>query len=251
MEKLSLVKRLYIASAFVAGMVALITGCNDSPQTLVLSGDIVGYSTLCDLNGNPIPNDTGITVSVEGKNLTATTNSLGQWDLAGLTTGIYNIDISKSGYGSRKILDFQFVGGGQADAGNVGLYQIPSYSVTKLSDTVENTIVYISGIFSGPLPTDLMFASLYLFLDTVPSVSSDPKKYLASTSITNAADTSFSAGINPTYLQKSGFSGGQTIYMVAYASSANPVGYTDFETGNQVFTGLNPTASNVVSFKMP
>jgi len=60
-------------------IVSVITGCNDSPQTLALSGDIVGYSTLYDLNENPIANDTGITVSVEGENHTTTTDSMGQW----------------------------------------------------------------------------------------------------------------------------------------------------------------------------
>jgi len=253
MKNLSLVMRCSVAFVFMNAIVSVITGCNDSPQTLALSGDIVGYSTLYDLNENPIANDTGITVSVEGENHTTTTDSMGQWDLAGLTTGIYNIDISKPGFGMRKILDFQFVGGGQANAGTVPLFQIPTYSVTKLSDTIllENNLV-LSGTFSNPTPTNLVTAFAYVFFDTVSSVSSDPKNYLyALGPFSSPSDTTFSQNLPLSYLQKSGFQSGQTVYMVAYASSSNPVGYTDFASGNQVLTGLNPAASNVVSFIMP
>jgi len=248
MKNLLFVTRYSIAFAFMNATVSIITGCNDSPQTLALSGDIIGSSVLYDIDGNQIANDTGITVSVEGENHTTTTNSLGQWDLVGLTTGTYNIDISKPGYGTRKILDFQFVGGGQADAGNVGLYQIPTYSVTKLSDTTINGNVILNGTLSSPLPTNLMVAYITVFFDTTSSVSLDPKNYLTWSNI-NTIDTMFSEGVAS--LEKFGFNSGQTAYAIAYTSNISPMGYTDFATGNQVFTGLNPTASYVVSFKVP
>ena len=102
------------AFVFLAGILAVITGCDLNSSSEQLSGNMIGYVSLHDVNGFIVQEDTGILVSVAGKVYTTTTNtnSAGEWEISGLTSGTYDISVTKSGYGTRKVLDFQFVGGG-------------------------------------------------------------------------------------------------------------------------------------------
>lgn len=241
-----------------AGILAALTGCNLNSSSDPLSGNMIGYVSLHDVNGYVVQEDTGIWVSVAGKVYTTTTNtdSAGEWEISGLTSGTYDISVSKSGYGTREALDFQFVGVGQANIGTVTLYQIPLDSVTRLSDSVSASdgTVFLSGTLAGTLPTEAGLARVYIFLGGDTAVSFDPQHYLNYTSANNTfTSTTFSTSIsNDTmFLLNSGFRTGQTVYTVAYAGSTNPIAYTDSTTNRSVFTGLNPSRSNIDSFVVP
>jgi len=102
------VKTYAVVFFFSLGLLSLLMGCDDSTAVVnpypQLATDIDGfaYAYAVDTAGVEVDVDTGITVSVEGDSLTAKTDSIGLWSIAGLSNGSYNLDFSKPGYGEKK-----------------------------------------------------------------------------------------------------------------------------------------------------
>jgi len=251
-------KKSAVIFALIVWTLLSITGCNENPESgSGLSGNLGGSAGLIDLNENQILNSSGITVSAEGTGFTTTSDSSGTWNITSLPQGTYNIVFSKSGFGTLILPDFQFVGGGQASAGQVYLYQIPTYSVKKLSDSISfdefgdaDYDITFNVSFSGSIPTDSGYTNAYVFFGTNSSVSSDSNNYLYYTEIGgNAGDTSIS--------QKEGYDlpeiliPGKKIYTIAYGGSYSPIEYTNPITRKSSFSGLDPTPSNIDSFVVP
>ncbi len=236
---------------YLLPMVFLITGCDKfrGPAGPSLSGDLVGFSYLYDVNGVRSADDSGIAVSAEGTSLKTTTSSDGRWDLTGLTTGTYTLDFTKTGYGLYKRIGLQFVGGGQAYFGSESLYQIPAFTVTNLSDSISNGDVFLSGKLTGILPENLRY--VICFVGDSSGVSSDPKTYAFAT------DEGASAGYSPfpilteNTFNSYGITSGQTVYIVAYACGYGGDSYTDLSTGNTVYPCINPIPSNVITLVVP
>ncbi len=144
---------------FLPIVLLLCIGCDKfkgdtGPAGPSITGDLIGFSYLYDVDGNHVLDNSGIAVSVDGTNISATSDSSGRWMLPGLNTGTYTIAISKEGYGTEKIIGYPFVGGGQAYFGKLSLHQIPSFSITELSATTSLGFVNISGTLSGSLPAN-------------------------------------------------------------------------------------------------
>lgn len=221
----------------------------DGISAPTLTGDLIGYAYLYDESGNRLVENSGITVTVEGKNIGTTTGSDGRWVITGLATGTYTIAFSKVGYGTKKAVGMQYVGGGQAFYGEVDLFTIPSFTVTGLYATATATNITIAGSLTGVLPK---LKGVRLFFGTTPSVSPEPKDYVVAPSLQNfASQTTFSVFWGATWFYLNGFSAGQTIYIVAYAESSPSNHYTDIATGKYYYTDINPTPSNVVSVVVP
>jgi hypothetical protein len=244
---------LYFIS--IVSILILMTGCKKGdigPAGPSLTGDLIGYAFLYDVNGNQLVDNSSITVSIDGNNISATTAADGRWVLSGIKTGTYNLTFTKAGYGTHKTIGMEFVGGGQAYYGSEYLYQIPSFTITGLSATTSTGQVNIAGTLYGSLPTSY-YRYIRLFIGTSPTVSSDPKNY-AFTNLVYAynSSTSFSSTIDKQTINYSGISSGQTIYIVAYAASSYGYdSYIDITTGKYYYPSINPTPSNVVSVVVP
>src|SRR5579871_1994205 len=76
-----------------------------------LTGAISGFVTLYDQYGEVMSNDSGVIVTVVGKNISAATNASGRYILTGLSTGSYDITYTKAGYGPTESISVNFVGG--------------------------------------------------------------------------------------------------------------------------------------------
>jgi hypothetical protein len=236
----------------ILAIVSLLSSCKgpEGPAGPALTGDLVGYAYLYDVNGYRSADNSGITVAVEGTSISAVSTSDGRWVLSSLTTGTYTIVFSKGGYGTRKSVGIQFVGGGQANGGSWALYQIPAYTVTGLSATRSTGYVNIAGTLAGTLPTGSRYPRL--FVGTSSTVSSDPNNNIFSYSMyVSSTSTTLSASISTQYFNSYGIYAGQTVYMVAYAESYYSGAYVDLSTGGLYYPGLNPTPSNVVSVVVP
>jgi hypothetical protein len=266
-----IVKTHAVIFFFSLGLLSLIMSCDDSTAVVnpypQFANDIDGiaYAYSVDSVGNQIDIDTGITVSVEGDSLTAKTDSLGLWSIAGLPNGTYNLDFSKPGYGEKKLIGVPFVSSSTAGyfSGNITLYPIPTYSVAGITDSISisNGYVYVDGTFSGALPSH-GYAEGYVFFGTSSAVSSNPNNYLAYTyagsniySCSNnlPSNSTFAVCSDTATFLNDGFKSGDTVYAIAYGGSDanNAVGYIDPATNKAVFTSLNPAPSNVVSFVLP
>src|SRR5699024_4030060 len=86
-------------------------GCeqNTSPRQ---PGNIIGNVEHIDQWLRPIPDKSGITVSLEGTSYSDSTNREGRYELNNVDPGIYTLQFSKKEFGTNKIPFFDFVGGG-------------------------------------------------------------------------------------------------------------------------------------------
>ncbi len=243
---------------FACLLIALMPGCDslkgpEGPTRPVLTGDVIGFAYLRDTSSLPLADNSGITVSAEGTNVSAVTDSAGRWVLSNLATGTYTLVFSKAGYGTMKKPAYQFVGGGQAWVGTMYLFRKAGYGVTGLAAYVSAGYIFVSGSLSGTLPTGTRLVRI--FAGPKASVTSDPGNYLFSFSI-NLSGTIFSGlMMSPDLLFANGFHYGQPAYFVAYGDNALSAGgfdsYLDMSTNRRWYPYLNPVPSNVVSVVLP
>ncbi len=249
----------HIFALFPSLLIALIPGCDslkgpEGPPGPLLTGDLVGFAYLRTIDGKA-PNDySGITVTVEGTGSSAVTDADGRWVLSSLRTGTYTLAFSEAGYGTAKSVGFQFVGGEPTWFGSMYLYLVPMCSVTGFSATVSSGNINLSGTLAGTVPVG--YLSIRFFVGATRSVSSDPGTYLkTSYFMSYISSTTFAVPMASSTLLGSGFSSGQTVYLVAYTENAFASGpsasYVDLPTGRYWFASLNPTPSNVVSIVVP
>lgn len=214
-----------------------------------LTGDFSGFINLYDVNGVKLTDHSGVVVSVEGKDISTTTTSDGHYKLTGISTGTYNIVYTKAGYAVRKLVTYQFIGGGEVYYGINYMYQIPAMTVTNLTSapsTITPGLTVISGTLSGELPTSERYVRI--FVNSGSTVSSDPSKFLyTSSTYALSSMTSFQINITSSNLNLVGIASGQAISIVAYGESRTSTSYADINTGRYVYTSINPTPSNVIS----
>lgn len=216
-----------------------------------LSGQAIGFVTyIYDVNGLSLADKSGVTVSVDGTNISTTTDASGRYVLP-LTTGTYNITYSKPSYAISKYIGYQFVGGDNPTVCYGGyLSQIPSFTVSNLSKTTSTGTIDLTATISGTLPTGMR--KVRFFVGTSPNVSSNPLNYLYTTDdYVLSTSTSMSTGISTSTLNGYGITKGQTIYIVAYADGYISTSYVDLNTNRQIYTALNLTPSSVISVVVP
>jgi hypothetical protein len=109
------------------------------PQGTLLTGNLTGYVVLLDETGQRQIDYSGVTVAVQTPLRSTTTDASGRWTLSNLSTGVYTVVLSKPGFGTYKIVSFQFVGGGEVYASSQFLIQLPSFSVPAISVNASST----------------------------------------------------------------------------------------------------------------
>ena len=109
-------------------------GCNENSSTITptLSGSIAGKSTLYTDDGQPLQDNNGIKISIDGSSYSTTSSFDGSWKLKGIPVGIYTIVFSKKGFATLKQYSFQFVGGDTVTYVQSKIGQIPNVTITNL-----------------------------------------------------------------------------------------------------------------------
>ncbi|HZV13072.1 MAG TPA: carboxypeptidase regulatory-like domain-containing protein [Candidatus Kapabacteria bacterium] len=246
---------------FLAALTALIISCkgNDGaqgPAGPALTGSISGYTYLVDQNDSLLSNRSGVTVSLNGTNISATSDSTGKWTLNNVSTGVYEVTFSKSGYDSFVIPSQQFVGGGALYLGDVYMAQKQTFGV--ISETAKDSlfnaygqkVIYLTDSLTQPIYTTSKRVAI--FVGTTSSVSSDPSTYsyvVIHTPATNAYSTT--RLFTSAELVSAGFATGDTIYFRSYGASEYFSSYRDTATGRLNYTGLSYSPSNVTSTVVP
>lgn len=224
------------------------------PAGPALMGNIRGFAELHAENGSILASHGGASISTEGPVSDTTASSTdGKWILTDLTTGVYNITFSKSGFADNKVVNFQFAGGGEAYVGKTFLVQKPTYRPTTVSISASASEFYVSGNVSSPAYS-IYGAPILLFMDTTNSVSSDPKQYLYFTSAHAPPTTTlFELRISAQQLRDIvPLARGTRIFLAAYAGAAlfANSSYPDTATGRLVYTAISDS-SRTGSFLMP
>jgi len=98
-----------------------------------LSGTIQGKVILYDTSGNALTNNSGATIAIDNTAITGTSGADGVFSISNATAGIYNLTISRQGYGTTHVYHFLHTGGENASpVGNVEIGQeVSSYQDIK------------------------------------------------------------------------------------------------------------------------
>jgi len=221
------------------------------PSGPSLSGTFVGFVTLYDQYGDVMSNDSGVLVSVVGKNISATTNANGRYILPGLTTGVYDFTFTKVGYGSAKTISQNFVGGDTQFLGTIKtMSQIPNFSVTGLSllpVTTKNPLNNYIKIAGSVNATDTKDRKVIFFVSNQNNVSYLPANYMYTATATILADsTNFTFDAIDLTLYQAGLPSGSTAYVAAYASAYQNTSSSvfDINTGRTLFNAINTSGSS-------
>jgi hypothetical protein len=219
-----------------------------------------GFVVLVNGNGTEPANRDSVIVTIEGTSLSALTDSLGAWSIGGVETGIYNIAFNKSGYGTTKITQRQFTGGGQISVGTEYLCKAPAFNVDSLwvrpPKAADPYSLYIGVKLSDTTASSMGPYRTFIFLQRDTSVAMDPAHYAAvftiNTYFKDGVDST-NAKIQPVNFSNGGFVSGDSIYAAAYLANAGSFtsGYEDLATGKTIYTNLNGVRSKVVRVVVP
>jgi hypothetical protein len=219
-----------------------------------LTGNMNGFVTLYDITGAKIlinlKNDSVIlTNNSTNAILRTVTDSTGKYLFSNITTGTYNIQISRNGYGTLLLEDVQFAGGGN-EYKNGALSMVPISTVTSLAsvDTTINTVnnVKVRGVI--PVSSGTSAVIIYISIPGTSSASSNVTNFSSYYVVNIAAgNTGFYLDIPTANLYDLGFSSGNTVYFSAYmiGASTSSSSYQDLGTGKSIFTAIS--AASVTS----
>jgi len=219
-----------------------------------LTGSIVGYVYMLDSPGvigssSPF----GVRVSLEGTPINALSDSSGRWELDNVTTGIYNVVLSKLGYGTMKIVSLQFVGGG-IEYLDPAIFQtpvltlLPSYFPEAIhAQVVDSTKIHLSGFLSSSGPT---WRNVTIFLGLRSPLLTSPDAYSLVKSFFVLPDSLyFALDIQTSELTMARIFAAETVYVDAFGDNSAMV-YPDPSTGKSWYPSLSTTGC-FTSFIMP
>jgi len=148
-----------------------------------LKGNLFGKVETFDEFGYPLPEHSGVKVTIEGTDplLETMTDPSGNYSFEGLKTGTYHLVFTKDNFQTRKIFSYQFIGGSVPTYFNTLVYlsEISSTAIHQFSmsvtdennpDTLNYTTVKIE-YNSSPSPTQEKPRRLQAYLSTSKDVS--------------------------------------------------------------------------------
>ncbi len=127
----------YILNVFLCITILVVIGCEGEEgkrgvPAPVLRGSITGIVTT-----SAKADITGIEVKIAETSQTTLTDSLGNWTINDVKAGIYTLEFSKAGYGTSKIQNYSFVGGGVSRVtSSITLTKLPAHTATHI-DLIE------------------------------------------------------------------------------------------------------------------
>jgi len=227
---------------------------NEYP-TQIQTGNMIGFVTLYDENGNLIQNKSGVNISVNGlSTFNVLTDTNGRFEIDRVPTGTYNINFTKNGFSETKRVGYEFVGGVNPTLLTQILSMPTSTTVNLLSLTFDTTSKQVKANFklnnNGPVGSYGYIRFYYGLSDTV-SFSNYDFTVSYGYSKTKTIDT-LTHNVSITGITQNNYYGsGAKVYFIAYGSPINSSSYTDINTGKTIYPGLNPIASQKISLVLP
>jgi hypothetical protein len=256
-------KKTILAAAIIA--IAL-TGCKKPADGATgpagatgpnLSGTLEGYVDLFDAYGDLTANAASVYVTCPTKSGTDSTASNGMFTKS-LSTGTYEIDFAKTGYGAIKIPSLNFVGGGtQYINGHIQMTQAPTYSLSTIATgTATSAGLTAISVTVTPSGVDTKNRKVICFLGTSGSVSYLPGNYTGTAIINIPANATTGVGsISVATANAAGVASGNvnTIYIAAYPIAVNNAAstYGDPATGKTIYNNINTASSVTTSTLVP
>lgn len=214
--------------------------CEKETEYEVLSGQLIGYVTLYDNDRNKVADNSGVEIIVEGSNpqIKELTDEKGQFTIANLKSGIYNIVFNKEGYCQHKIISYQFVGGNKpATIYQTSLYSQSNLQIDSLKITDRERQYTVEFMVHAKVSNQKENSSSYCryYLSNEPDISYE--KYISTDiaySFSGNEDISFYLQIDTLK-----YPIGSELYLIMYPASATNQNYIDINTGNKIYTSIN------------
>jgi hypothetical protein len=176
------------------------------------TGTFRGNITLFDANGDTLPNYAGATVQIQGTTFQATSSANGDWQINNVPTGIYNILLTKPGFDTLTIPQYQFSGAGTAFIMSTAIQALPMDSlVFSISDSIGYRfspdsngtdsgylgILTMTGKLAGP--DSLLEARFNIKFGAADSIGSQINTYLVNDQVPTGITKQYACGNAPNY----------------------------------------------------
>lgn len=219
-------------------------------------GDITGFVTLCDEFGTTKAKSDSMVVSLEGLQTAfpVRTRPEGRYVIANAFAGKYNLSYNKPGYGNYKQIGIGHNGGSSPTlVSPVTVWERASTMPSNLAAAISGLTLTLSGITTPVQPAGTAEREqrrVRLFFGRESTVSHlNYVTTLDQTLVPPGGTGTFAAKLLADDLLA--FKPGERVYAIAYGITAIENAYDDPDTKRKVYTGINPTPSNVVSFVLP
>lgn len=202
--------------------------------------------------GNRIANLAGIKVSLEGALSTTTiTDATGSYAFQDLPVGNYNVIFERNDLSTFRRNRITVLEGFTSDVGLVKMVTPSTTISTELNAlmTVESgfEVMFIRGLIT-PEGNEDQRREVRMFFSKTPNPS--PSNYLTTVSAIDIRSGSFILYITIEEFRLRGFNRGDIVYLTGYGSSRIGDTYVDEVSKLQIFSGLNPKSSNIVSIRL-
>lgn len=196
----------------VINIFLLLVACSKKEDVLI-SGDLVGFIELIDIDGNVIDDKSGVTVKIENTSHSSVTNADGRYVFSNLSAGTYSFTYSKEGYGEYKGSNYQYVGGNvPALLSQTSLYELPDFEVLSVDITYEDNRIDIRGTIDKASPYYIR-----AFIKDSANVSNKNYDWRTSRSV-DWPVTDFLIGF---WLNDLDYEKGEQVYVILYAYNPN------------------------------
>ena len=146
------------------------SGANGANGNSAISGTIFGKVELYDSLGKPLADNSGATILFENSNpaVSIVSGTNGSFTSPEMSAGLYNLNVSKPGYGSMELFHFQHTGGiNSSQTGLISLGKNPSswFDIKNLKvDTLDQNgfrYMYITITMAHPQVLPYSWAVIY------------------------------------------------------------------------------------------
>lgn len=166
---------------------------NDTIVQNTDSGSFRGNVALVSAMGDTLSNYSGVTIRIEGTPFQATSNTVGDWEIDNVPAGIYNLLLSKPGFDTLLLPQYQFSGAGVSFVVSTAIQALPMDSLpfTITNTTQDSLPTYYLGLITilGGVagPDSLMQDFLEVSSDSGFTSDGTMTPYLNSDTLVNAS----------------------------------------------------------------
>lgn len=228
-------------------------GPDGSDGSPVISGTVFGKVALYDSLGNALSDNSGATVLFENTSpqISLTTNPDGSFTSPVLSSGIYNLAISKAGFGTMELIHFQHTGGqnpGQTGLIALGTRQSSWFDIKNLQvDTVNtNGSHYMSLTITLAHPQILPTPEVVIYFSHAPGAGNTSNDYTFRTDFfqQNDSTVTYSSFDNDLTQFTNQFNNTNYVYISAAIDNPMLFTYTD-SAGNHVYPATGNLSNEV------
>lgn len=229
-------------------------------------GNIIGTVQLIDLDGKLVQDASGVNVAIDNSTMYSESMANGRWTLDSVPFGTYDLSISKSGYGTARVMGLFHAASNHAPTligkskilNQVSNIEVTDIQVKKISDlgptfeTATNTLME-NGMIFDPVFTSTTPGQkkIRLFFSTSADVSTTNYMLTEKQKYSGRSNESQNFNFGLSFFTSNGFQPGQTVYVKGYGDGFGDDEYDDPISGLTIFPSLASKGSPVVSFVLP